>query len=162
LPVFAKGANYIPTHFFIPTGSRDPQTYEILLQSAVDANFNMLRVWGGGHYELDLFYDLADRMGLMLWHDFMFANSLYPPTQDFLKNVKEEVTEQLQRLRNHPSIVFWCGNNEIGQGLREWGWSNRHKSTIDMYTEIFEQTIPQLLNSYSPDPNYIPTSPMAP
>ena len=105
----------------------------------------MLRVWGGGHYELDIFYDLADSMGIMLWHDFMFANTLYPPTQDFLKNVMMEVGEQISRLRNHPSIVFWCGNNEIGQGLREWGWSSRHKSTLDMYTEIFSQTIPHML-----------------
>jgi beta-mannosidase len=111
----------------------------------LDANFNMLRVWGGGHYELDEFYDIADRMGLMLWHDFMFANTLYPPTKDFLVNVKEEAMQQLRRLRNHPSIVFWCGNNEIRQGLREWGWANRHKSTIDQYTEIFEQTLPQVL-----------------
>jgi beta-mannosidase len=80
LPTFAKGANYVPAHYFVPSGSRDIRTYEILLQSAVDANFNMLRVWGGGHYELDTFYDFADSMGLMLWHDFMFGNTLYPPT----------------------------------------------------------------------------------
>ena len=113
LPVFAKGANYVPAHYFVPLGSRDIRTYEIILQTAVDANFNMLRVWGGGHYELDQFYDFADSMGVMLWHDFMFANTLYPPNKEFLINVKEEAMEQIRRLRNHPSVVFWCGNNEI-------------------------------------------------
>ena len=121
----------------------------------------MLRVWGGGHYELEMFYDVADRMGLMLWQDFMFANTLYPPTQEFQQNVKAEVIDQVKRLRNHPSVVFWCGNNEIGQGMREWGWGNRHKTVLDMYTQIFEIMIPEILSTLDPDPSYIPSSPMA-
>jgi beta-mannosidase len=73
----------------------------------------MLRVWGGGHYELDKFYELCDEKGIMLWHDFMFANTLYPVTNAFLANVQEEIIENVKRLRNHASVVFWCGNNEI-------------------------------------------------
>ena len=73
----------------------------------------MLRVWGGGHYELYKFYELCDEKGIMLWHDFMFANTLYPVTNTFLENVQEEIIENVKRLRNHASVVFWCGNNEI-------------------------------------------------
>jgi beta-mannosidase len=77
--MFAKGANYVPMNYFITEGHRKPQNYERLLKDAVDANFNMLRVWGGGQYETDYFYGLCDRMGIMLWQDFMFANTLFPP-----------------------------------------------------------------------------------
>lgn len=110
---FAKGANYVPTNFFLPSGLRAPSTYDALLANAVAGNFNMLRVWGGGYYELNYFYELCDTLGIMIWQDFMFANSMYPGTSGFIDNVKQEATYQIQRLRNHPSVVFWCGNNEI-------------------------------------------------
>ena len=81
---FAKGANYVPRTYFLPMGMRDHSIYEDTIKSAIQANFNMIRLWGGGHYELDEFYDLCDKSGLLIWHDFMFANTLYPGTQSML------------------------------------------------------------------------------
>ncbi|HKK68657.1 MAG TPA: hypothetical protein VJ946_10605, partial [Bacteroidales bacterium] len=109
-PVFAKGANYIPQDVFL--NQVTPDNYEHILQSAVDANMNMVRVWGGGIYENKIFYDLCDEKGLMVWQDFMFACSMYPGDKPFLDNVKAEAIDNVKRLRNHPSIVIWCGNNE--------------------------------------------------
>jgi beta-mannosidase len=120
----------------------------------------MIRLWGGGHYELDYFYELCDRLGLMIWHDFMFANTLYPIDQEFLDNVIAEVTENVKRVRNHPSVVFWCGNNEIYQGYREWGWSGRPSSTWVRYEQIFKKSIPEILGREDPDKSYIHSSPM--
>ena len=91
----------------------------------------MLRLWGGGYYELPIFYELCNKYGLMIWHDFMFANTLYPTSPEFTANVVEEVREVVKRVRNHPSVVLWCGNNEILQGYNEWGWSGRPTSTWD-------------------------------
>ena len=78
LPFFVKGANQVPHNYFLPTGLRDPTSYQDLIDSAVRANFNMVRVWGGGHYELETYYEQCDRAGLMIWQDFMFANTIYP------------------------------------------------------------------------------------
>ena len=91
----------------------------------------------------------------------MFANTLYPVTDSFLSNVISEVTEVIKTLRNHPSVIFWCGNNEILQGIREWGWQARHKLTLDRYHELFENVIPKILSEEDPDKSYIPSSPMS-
>lgn len=108
--VFCKGADWIPADSFLP---RIPASrYEALLQMAKEANMNMIRVWGGGIYESDLFYDLCDRLGLMVWQDFMFACGEYPQDEPFLKEVRAESEQAIKRLRNHPSVVLWCGNNE--------------------------------------------------
>lgn len=93
----------------------------------------MIRLWGGGHYELDRFYEICDQLGIMVWHDFMFANTLYPTDEAFLENVKEEVRENVKRVRNHACVVFWCGNNEILQGYQEWGWAGLPKETWAQY-----------------------------
>uniref|UniRef100_A0A3Q0RMG4 Beta-mannosidase n=1 Tax=Amphilophus citrinellus TaxID=61819 RepID=A0A3Q0RMG4_AMPCI len=106
-PVFLKGSNWIPAHSF-----QDQVTSDNLLQSAVDANMNALRVWGGGVYEQDLFYDICDELGIMVWQDFMFACATYPTEADFIQTVREEVVQQVQRLKSHPSIIIWSGNNE--------------------------------------------------
>ncbi len=108
-PVFCKGSNWIPCEIWPATVK--PEQYEFYLRKARDANFNMMRVWGGGIYEKDLFYDLCDEMGIMVWQDFMFASTGYPA--DTLRDeIIKEADYQIKRLRNHPSITLWCGMNE--------------------------------------------------
>ncbi|XP_071765684.2 beta-mannosidase [Centroberyx gerrardi] len=109
-PVFLKGSNWIPAHSFQDQVA--PAVLRNLLQSAVDANMNALRVWGGGVYEQELFYSICDEMGIMIWQDFMFACAMYPTEDDFIQTVREEVIQQVRRLKSHPSIVVWSGNNE--------------------------------------------------
>uniref|UniRef100_A0A3B4X821 Beta-mannosidase n=1 Tax=Seriola lalandi dorsalis TaxID=1841481 RepID=A0A3B4X821_SERLL len=107
-PIFLKGSNWIPAHSF-----QDQISPAVnLLQSAVDANMNTLRVWGGGVYEQDLFYSLCDELGIMIWQDFMFACAMYPTEDDFIQTVRDEVVQQLRRLKSHPSVIIWSGNNE--------------------------------------------------
>ncbi|XP_030213264.1 beta-mannosidase [Gadus morhua] len=108
--VFMKGSNWIPTHSFQDLVS--PAGVRSLLESAVAANMNALRVWGGGVYQQDLFYSLCDELGVMVWQDFMFACALYPTEEDFMDSVREEVRQQVRRLKSHPSVVLWSGNNE--------------------------------------------------
>jgi len=120
IPVFAKGANMIPITYF-PAQATD-EDYRSLLTKCKDAHFNMIRVWGGGVYEKDIFYDLCDEMGIMVWQDFMFACSMYPADSVFITNVIEEASQQTRRLRNHASIALWCGNNETSEGWERWGW----------------------------------------
>uniref|UniRef100_A0A6Q2XDM2 Beta-mannosidase n=1 Tax=Esox lucius TaxID=8010 RepID=A0A6Q2XDM2_ESOLU len=109
-PIFLKGSNWIPAHALQDLVS--PADVRNLLQSAVDANMNALRVWGGGVYEQDLFYDLCDEMGVMIWQDFMFACAMYPTESDFIQTIREEVIQQVRRLKSHPSVIVWSGNNE--------------------------------------------------
>jgi beta-mannosidase len=110
VPIFCKGANWIPADNFIP---RIPTSrYETLLTRAREAHMNMIRVWGGGIYEQDIFYDLCDRLGLLVWQDFMFACGEYPEHGEFLAGVEREARQNVKRLRNHPSVALWCGNNE--------------------------------------------------
>ncbi|XP_029315758.1 beta-mannosidase [Cottoperca gobio] len=108
--IFLKGSNWIPAHSF--QDQVTPAVLRNLLQSAVDASMNALRVWGGGVYEQDLFYSLCDELGIMVWQDFMFACAMYPTEDDFIQTVREEVIQQVQRLKSHPSIIIWSGNNE--------------------------------------------------
>jgi len=121
VPVFAKGANYIPNDNFVPRVT--PEKYELIVKSAADANMNMLRVWGGGIYENDIFYDLCDKYGIMIWQDFIFACAMYPGDEAFLENIKQEAIQNVKRLRNHPCIAIWCGNNEM-----DIAWSTMHQA----------------------------------
>ncbi len=123
VPVFAKGTNYIPQDNFLTNVT--PARYQQTLQDAILANMNMIRVWGGGIYENDLFYDLCDEMGLMVWQDFMFACSTYPVEGAWLESVRQEAIDNIRRLRNHPSIVLWCGGNECTDAWYNWGWKAR-------------------------------------
>lgn len=118
VPVFAKGADLIPFDS-LPPRATDAQMLHIL-QSARDANMNMLRVWGGGYYLPDAFYDMADRLGILLWQDFMFGGPVPPYDDAFADSVRQEAQEQVERLRDHPSIVLWCGNNEVQTGWETW------------------------------------------
>lgn len=124
-PVFAKGANYIPCDNFLPRVTSE--IYHRTVKDAADANMNMLRVWGGGIYENDEFYNQCDSLGIMVWQDFMFACSLYPSEGEFLDNIKEEAAYNVKRLRNHPSISLWCGNNECLEAWYNWGLKNRYE-----------------------------------
>jgi beta-mannosidase len=110
IPVFAKGADYVPSDIF--PSRTTAEHYNTLIKSAANANINMLRVWGGGIYESDYFYDLCDENGIMIWQDFAFAIYMGPNDEPYMKSIKHELTDNIKRLRNHPSIVLWCGNNE--------------------------------------------------
>ncbi len=122
--IYCKGANWIPDDVF-PTRTT-PERLRFLLRSAVEANMNMLRVWGGGVYADEEFLDLCDELGIMLWHDLMFACAAYPDHAAFLRNVEAEVRHQVRRMGNHPAIVLWCGNNENQTAVDSW-WANEPK-----------------------------------
>lgn len=164
--VFMKGANYIPPESFMPKMTY--KKYENLIETAVKSNMNMLRVWGGGVYENDAFYDLCDQKGILVWQDFMFACALFPGDEGFVSNVKQEVKDQVVRLQNHPSIALWCGNNEVDEGWKNWGWQKQYRyskndsTTIwNNYQRLFEKEIPAVLDSIVSKENnrYWPSSP---
>lgn len=164
-PVFSKGANWIPLDNFIPRAVK-LKRYALLLSAAKEAGINMLRVWGGGIYEDDIFYDLCDQYGIMVWQDFMFAGALYPADSAFLKNVEEEVRYQVSRLRHHRCIALWCGNNEIEEAWNNWGWQQEFKYAAgdsamlwNNYKKIFHELIPGILKSLDPQRPYWPSSP---
>ncbi len=158
VPLFAKGANWIPADSFPSRVSE--KKYRHLLQSARDAHMNMIRVWGGGIYEKDVFYNLCDEMGLLVWQDFMFACSFYPGESSFLENVRIEATEQVKRLRNHPSLALWCGNNEIEASWAEWGWNKGLPDEVwDNYLQLFHHLLPKVCKEFDPDRPYWPSSP---
>jgi len=165
-PVFIKGANYIPQDLFLPRVTNE-QTLRLLTQ-VKDANMNMIRVWGGGIYESDYFYSVCDSLGIMVWQDFMFANSMYPNDAAFHESVAHEVEDNVIRLRNHPCIALWCGNNEIEVAWNNWGWqkqfgySKKDSTEIwENYKHIFEEIIPEKLFWHDPDRPYIPSSPQS-
>lgn len=170
VPVFMKGANYIPGDNFLNRVTL--QEYERIIALAVDANMNMLRVWGGGIYEEDIFYDLCDRNGILIWQDFMFACSMYPGDDAFMENVRQEAVDNVRRLRNHPCIALWCGNNEIDVAWAQfdekggWGWKQQYNSTQrkeiwDAYDRIFHKILPGVITENDPNRFYWPSSPMA-
>lgn len=156
LPVYAKGSNWIPATIF--PGSLRDSDYEKLLSAVGDANINMLRVWGGGYYEDDVFYNLCDRLGIMVWQDFMFANAYYPDRQWFLDKVNLEARSVIEKLRNHPCIVLWCGNNEIEQMHRK----TRGKNKKFYGQAIYNKILPEMLSELDSDRPYIPTTPFSP
>jgi beta-mannosidase len=155
--IFCRGANWIPADALFSRSS--PAKTEDLLQSAKAANMNMIRVWGGGFYEQDWFYDLCDRLGLMVWQDFMFACNLYPSTTDFLDNVAIEVDYQARRLSSHPSIALWCGDNELVGALT---WFDESRKDRDRYLVSYDRlnrTIEQAAKKAAPDAIWWPSSP---
>jgi len=159
-PFFAKGGNWIPADAFATAMTRE--RYRALLQSVKDANMNMLRVWGGGVYEHDDFYDLCDEMGICVWQDFMFACSTYPTFDDaFMANVRAEAEDTVRRLRHHPSIALWCGNNELEQGLVGPAWTARTMSWED-YGKLFDRLLPEVTGALDPQRSYWPASPHTP
>lgn len=158
VPVFAKGGNWIPADSFPSRITKDK--YSKLLESVRDTNMNMLRVWGGGIYESDDFYALCDEMGILVWQDFMFGCSLYPGDEAFLDNVRQEAIDNVKRLRNHPSIAIWVGNNEIESGWFHWGWKEKLPAKLwDDYLKIFYGVLPEVCKSLDPSRPYWPSSP---
>lgn len=168
--VFIKGANHIPNDSFTTEVTRERYRHEIV--SAVESNMNMLRVWGGGIYEEDVFYELCDEYGLLVWQDFMFACSMYPGDEAFLENVAAEAEYNVRRLRNHPSIALWCGNNEIDSAWAHyawgtgWGWKEKYESSEirdqiwSDYEAVFHRILPDAVNEWAPGTDYWPSSPL--
>jgi beta-mannosidase len=167
IPVFGKGADVIPFDSF-PTRVTTQQ-YRRVLQSAIDANMNMIRNWGGGYYETDEFYDMCDELGIMVWQDFMFGNDWQPGTYEFKLNVEREVEHQVRRLRNHPSIVLWCGNNETEAS---WEWArvsdvvknlppDTQRHMWQDYLTLFSGVIANAVQRLNPEVPYWPSSPSA-
>lgn len=154
--IFAMGGNYIPEDQIV-TRCTEKRTRKLLEQCA-SANFNFIRVWGGGYYPDDYFYDCCDELGLIVWQDFMFACSAYLLTEEFEKTVRAEVRDNIIRLRNHPSLGMWCGNNEIESAWEYWGLPDDPQSKAD-YLRQFEEIIPALVKEYSPEIFYWPSSP---
>jgi beta-mannosidase len=152
--IYVKGMNWIPADSFLPRVNNIK--YRNLLTFAGDANANMIRVWGGGIYENDDFYDQCDRLGLLVWQDFMFACAAYPEDKEFMKLISEEIIQNVDRLRNHPCIAIWCGNNE-----NEWiFYREMHKSYKEMPGyKIFHQFMPALVKKLDPDRPFWPTTP---
>lgn len=165
VPVFMKGANYIPNDVFPARVTEE--MYRNVIKTSKISNFNMLRVWGGGIYENDLFYDLCDENGLLVWQDFMFACAMFPGDEAFLENVKQEATDNIRRLRNHPSIAMWCGNNEILAAWFGWGWAKaeeaKSKENADKiwksYSDIFLKILPEAVAANDPARSYWDSSP---
>lgn len=162
--IFSKGANYIPPDNFLPRVTKEK--YTEIVARAKAANMNMLRVWGGGVYADDAFYEACDEAGILVWQDFMFACAMYPGEDHFIDNVKEEATEQVIRLRNHASLALWCGNNEVSEGWYNWGWqkqlgySKEDSSKIwNDYLKLFEKVLPDVVNQYGQHTAYWPSSP---
>ncbi len=153
--IFAKGANWIPADNFLPRVT--PEKYQRLLDFAVQANMNMLRVWGGGIYEDPCFYRLADERGLMVWQDFMYACSLYPDDPGFRENALDEARWVIASLARHPSIVLWCGNNEIERDAVEF---QQRFGTPYLGKTLWYEQLPRLLKEMAPDAFYIPSSPV--
>ncbi len=164
-PVFMKGANYIPNDVFLPRVTK--ANYRKVVETAKNSNNNMLRVWGGGVYEDDYFYDLCDENGILIWQDFMFACAMFPGDKAFLDNVKQEAIDNVKRLRNHPSIGLWNGNNEILAAWYDWGWKEKEekksKENADKiwqtYVNIFHKILPDVVSKYDPQRSYWSSSP---
>ncbi|MBX9458957.1 MAG: glycoside hydrolase family 2 protein [Rhizobium sp.] len=155
--IFCRGANWIPADALYSRTS--PAKTEALLQSAVDANMNMIRIWGGGWYEQDWFYAICDRLGIMVWQDFMFACNLYPCTPDYLDNVALEVDYQVRRLSHHASIVVWCGDNELVGAMDWYDVSRKDRDRYLVAYDRLNRTIEVAAKKANSDIIWWPSSP---
>lgn len=156
LQIFAMGADYIPEDNILTRQTRERT--DLLLKSAQEANFNSLRVWGGGYFLDDFFYDVCDERGLLIWHDFMFACASYELTDDFEENISAEIRQNMRRLRSHASIALWCGNNEMETQYETLAWQKSKKQTYD-YIHLYEYIIPKIVKEEDPEKFYWPSSP---
>jgi len=164
VPMYAKGANYVPEEM-IETWIK-PENTQKLLKMAQEAHFNMLRVWGGGIYPSDDFFNICDTLGILVWEDFMYAGTMYPYDEAFLENAKIEALEQVKRLASHPSLGLWCGGNEISEGYYNWGWqqsldwSEEDDQAIKAgYDRLFETILPNVVEIFDGTRPYWPSSP---
>ena len=164
VPMYAKGANYVPEEM-IETWINPDKTLSLLRQ-AKDAHFNMLRVWGGGIYPSDDFFNICDSLGVLVWEDFMYAGTMYPYDEAFLENARIEAEEQVKRLASHPSLALWCGGNEISEGYYNWGWQKslnwseeEDKAIKAGYDRLFEDILAQAVAQFDGSRPYWPSSP---
>ncbi len=154
--IFCKGANWIPADGF--PQRQTAEVFERLLQDAVAANMNMIRVWGGGQYENDVFYNICDRLGIMLWHDMMFSCALYPSTESFTALVREEAEYQVKRLRSHASIVIWCGDNEVAGAVGWYGTKDTREKYLLNYAKL-NWDLGRAVKAADPERVFWPSSP---
>lgn len=162
IPMFAKGSNYIPHDALLPNITTE--RYQTLFRDIKEANMNIVRVWGGGTYEDDRFYDLADENGILVWQDFMFGCTSYPADPTFLKRVEMEADYNIRRLRNHACLAMWCGNNEILEGLKYWGWEKKYtpdvyKGMFTDYDKLFRELLPARVSALDEGRFYVHSSP---
>jgi beta-mannosidase len=154
--IFSMGADYIPEDNIL---SRvNPKRTRRLLEQCVAANFNSIRIWGGGHYPPDYFYDICDELGLVVWQDFMFACAVYDLTDDFDENIRAELADNIKRIRHHASLGLWCGNNEIEGFAAHMRWVDTLKQKAD-YIKMFEYIFPQMVKELDPETFYWPSRP---
>jgi beta-mannosidase len=168
ITVFSKGADVIPFDSF--PNRVTPEIHRKILLAARDAHMNMVREWGGGYYESDDFYDICDELGIMVWQEFMFGGDMIPGDVSFQENVREEAIEQVKRLRDHPSIVIWCGNNEVETGWHNWEDRQQFKEVISPtirdrvwqdYMVMFADILKSSVSQYADPVPYWPSSPSA-
>jgi len=168
ISVFAKGADVIPFDSF--ANRVTPENHRNILQSARDAHMNMVREWGGGYYESDDFYDICDELGIMVWQEFMFGGDMVPGDTAFQENVRQEAIDQIKRLRDHPSIVLWCGNNEVETAWHHWGDRRDFQASISPgtrdrvwqdYVILFADVLKSAVAQYADPVPYVPSSPSA-
>ena len=165
-PVFMKGSNYIPQDNFLPRVTKEK--YRRLFDDMQESHFNMVRVWGGGIYENDEFYDLADEKGILVWQDFMYACTLYPGDRTFLENARMEAIYNINRLKDHASLALWCGNNEIAVAIKNWGWQDgyaytnlQYESMQRAYDKLFKEILPNAVKDHDPGRFYFHSSPIS-
>ncbi len=154
--IFAMGADYIPEDNILPRVTPE-RTRELLMQ-AKNANFNCIRVWGGGYYPGDEFWDICDELGLIVWEDFMFACAVYYLSEEFEENITAEFIDNVKRIRHHACLALWCGNNEMESFVESGLWVSRQQERAD-YIKMYEYIIPKVLRQYDPNTFYWPSSP---
>jgi beta-mannosidase len=168
IAVYAKGANLIPFDSFLPRVTREE--HRKMLLAARAAHMNMVREWGGGAYESDDFYDLCDELGILVWQEFMFGGAMVPGDTEFQENVRQEAIDNVKRLRNHPSVVLFCGNNEMETGWKHWGDRQAFKDSVPPdvreqlwqdYVVLFRDVLKSVVHDYAPETPYWPSSPSA-
>lgn len=165
-PIFMKGANMIPQSVF-PSSVSKAETLKLLV-TAKKSHMNMLRVWGGGIYHSDWFYNACDSLGILIWQDAMFACSVYPWDDAYMENVQAEIKQQTQRISDHACIATWCGNNEVDVAWNNWGWQSEFKydqsqqdSIWKGYQKLFSEVVPNAIRGVNPSMNYVSTSPLS-
>ena len=156
IDIFAMGADYIPEDNLLPRVN--PERTRRLLEDARAANMNCVRIWGGGYYPDDFFYDICDELGLLVWQDFMFACAVYNLTEEFEETITAEFVDNVRRLRHHPSLALWCGNNEMELFVNQGTWVATHRQKSD-YVKMYEYIIPKVLQNEDPQAFYWPASP---
>ncbi|KAJ1354713.1 hypothetical protein KIN20_011718 [Parelaphostrongylus tenuis] len=159
-PIFLKGSNWIPVSMFLSVNNT--RRVRFLLDSAVETGMNTLRVWGGGVYESDEFYDNADSKGILLWQDLMFACALYPTDNDFTENVRTEVNQQIWRIKRHSSVLLWAGNNENEVAIRSHWWKVKNyneSAQVKDYVYLYSEIIKPLVGAADPSRPFLMSSP---